>query len=119
MQIRRGPDGQGINTVKCSSCHQDHNLAGARMPPGAPDWRLPPPETPMIWDGLTDRELCELLKDRSRTDIARFSRSSNTCHRRWCLGMASGRRTVAHTDEAGCVPGSGETMGFEWRGLSR
>jgi hypothetical protein len=63
MQVRRGPDGDGANPVKCSTCHQDHNLAGIHMPPGAPDWRLPPPETPMIWEGLTDRQLCELLKD--------------------------------------------------------
>ena len=38
-------------------------LAGVHMPPGSPDWRLPPPETPMIWQGLSDRQLCELLKD--------------------------------------------------------
>jgi hypothetical protein len=63
MQVRRGPDGQGVNTVKCSTCHQDHNLAGIHTPPGAPDWHLPPPETPMIWEGLTDSQLCELLKD--------------------------------------------------------
>jgi hypothetical protein len=63
MQVRRGPDGQGVNTVKCSTCHQDHNLAGIHTPPGAPDWHLPPPATPMIWEGLTDGQLCELLKD--------------------------------------------------------
>jgi len=63
MQVRRGPDGRGVNSVQCSTCHQDHNLAGAHMPPGSPDWRLPPPETPMIWKGLTDGQLCELLKD--------------------------------------------------------
>jgi hypothetical protein len=63
MQVRRGPDGQGLNSVQCSTCHQDHNLAGAHTPPGAPDWHLPPPETPMIWEGLTDSQLCELLTD--------------------------------------------------------
>jgi hypothetical protein len=63
MQIRRGPDGEGINAVKCSSCHQDHNLVGLHMPPGAPDWHLTAPATPMIWQGLTDHQLCELLKD--------------------------------------------------------
>jgi mono/diheme cytochrome c family protein len=63
MQIRRGPDGHGINSVQCSTCHQDRNLAGLHMPPGAPDWHLPPPETPMIWERLTDGQLCELLKD--------------------------------------------------------
>jgi len=63
MQVRRGPGGEGVNAVQCSTCHQDHNLLGAHMPPGAPDWHLPPPETPMIWEGLTDSQLCELFKD--------------------------------------------------------
>jgi hypothetical protein len=63
MQVRRGPDGQGVNSVQCSTCHQDHNLAGAHMPPGAPDWQLPPPETPMVWEGLSDYQLCALFKD--------------------------------------------------------
>jgi hypothetical protein len=63
MQIHRGPDGRGVNAVKCSTCHQDHNLMGVHMPPGAPDWGLPPPATPMIWEGLTDHQLCELFKD--------------------------------------------------------
>jgi hypothetical protein len=63
MQIRRGPEGQGVNAVKCSTCHQDHNLVGLHMPPGAPDWHLPPPAMPMIWEGLTDHQLCELLKE--------------------------------------------------------
>ena len=63
MDILRGPDGHGVNAVKCSTCHQDHNLAGLHMPPGAPDWGLPSPAMPMIWEGLTDHQLCELLKD--------------------------------------------------------
>ena len=63
MAVRRGPDGHGANAVQCSTCHGDHNLAGIHMPPGAPDWALPPPAMPMIWQGLTDRQLCLLLKD--------------------------------------------------------
>jgi hypothetical protein len=63
MDVRRGSDGHGVNAVKCSTCHQDHNLPGIHTPPGAPDWGLPPPETPMIWEGLSDHQLCELLKD--------------------------------------------------------
>jgi hypothetical protein len=63
MDIRRGPDGHGINAVKCSTCHQDHNLAGQHMPPGAPGWGLPSPSMPMIWERLSDRRLCELLKN--------------------------------------------------------
>jgi hypothetical protein len=63
MQIRRGPDGFGVNAVNCSSCHQDHNLVGLHMPPGAPGWHLPSPTMPMIWEGLSDHQLCELLRD--------------------------------------------------------
>jgi hypothetical protein len=63
MDIRRGPDGTGANTVKCSTCHQDHNLAGPHMPPGAPGWHLPSPGEPMIWEDLTDRQLCEVILD--------------------------------------------------------
>ncbi len=63
MRIHRGPDGQGVNAVNCSTCHQDHNLEGLHMPPGAPDWHLPSAAMPMIWEGLTDQQLCELLKD--------------------------------------------------------
>src|SRR5260370_8477368 len=63
MQVRRGPPGEGLNSVKCSTCHQEHNLPGAHTPPGAPERKLPPPETPMIWEALSDLQLCELLND--------------------------------------------------------
>ncbi|HEX3876488.1 MAG TPA: hypothetical protein VHW24_05860 [Bryobacteraceae bacterium] len=63
MQVRRGPDGKGLNVVKCSACHQTENTVGLHTPPGAPEWHLPSPEMPMIWEGLTDRQLCELFKD--------------------------------------------------------
>ena len=63
MNVRRGPDGEGIAGVKCSACHQDHNLPGEHVPPGAPNWHLPSPDMPMIWEGLSDHQLCELFKD--------------------------------------------------------
>jgi hypothetical protein len=63
MNVRRGPVGFGVTAEKCSTCHQDHNLAGAHLPPGAPGWRLPAPAMPMIWQGLTDAQLCESIKD--------------------------------------------------------
>jgi hypothetical protein len=66
MKVYRGPDGHGINAVKCSTCHQDHNLPGLHTPPGAPDWGLPSTAMSMIWEGLSDRRLCELLKDPTR-----------------------------------------------------
>jgi hypothetical protein len=63
MQVRRGPDGHGVNAVQCSTCHQEHNMPGLHMPPGAPDWHLPSPDMPMVWEGPTDRQLCGLLKN--------------------------------------------------------
>ena len=63
MNVRRGPYGNGTLAVRCSTCHRDHNLAGLHMPPGSPGWHLPPPAMPMIWEGRTDRQLCELFKD--------------------------------------------------------
>jgi hypothetical protein len=63
MNVRRGPEGHGVTAEKCSTCHQDHNLAGEHLPPGAPNWGLPPPTTPMIWQGLTDAHICRSIKD--------------------------------------------------------
>ena len=63
MNVRRGPDGHGVTAQKCSTCHQDHNLAGLNLPPGAPNWHLPPPSMPMIWQGLTDGQICRSIKD--------------------------------------------------------
>jgi hypothetical protein len=63
MNIRRGPAGFGVTAVHCSTCHQDHNLGEAHLPPGAPAWHLPSPSMPMIWEGLTDAQLCQSIKD--------------------------------------------------------
>jgi len=38
----------------------------AHLPPGAPNWSLPPASTPMIWQGLTDAQICESIKDRKQ-----------------------------------------------------
>ncbi len=63
MDVRRGSSGLGVTAQKCGTCHQDHNLDGAHLPPGAPGWRLPPTAMPMIWQGLTDGQICASLKN--------------------------------------------------------
>jgi len=65
MQVHRGADGYGTGAVKCNTCHQTFNVEGLHTPPGAPGWHLPPPSNPLIWRGLTDHQLCELIKDQS------------------------------------------------------
>jgi hypothetical protein len=63
MNVLRGREGHGVTAEKCTTCHQDSNLAGAHLPPGAPNWGLPPAATPMIWQGLTDGQICRSLKN--------------------------------------------------------
>ena len=61
--VVRGPDDHGVVGMTCTSCHQDHNLAHARVP-GAPKWALAPIE--MAWVGKSAAHICEQLKDRRR-----------------------------------------------------
>jgi hypothetical protein len=63
MRVRRGPEGMGKDGLFCSTCHQEKNLPGAHMPPGAPGWQLPTKDTPMVFEKRTPRELCLQLKD--------------------------------------------------------
>jgi len=76
LRLRRGPDGQGVFTLKCTNCHQAQNQQGVHMPPGAPNilkdgsldlsnprWRLPPARTPMIFQGRSAAQLCRQLQD--------------------------------------------------------
>src|SRR5262249_55094047 len=63
QNVKRGPDGRGVYGQKCVACHQTSNVPGANMPPGAPNWRLPPADTPMIWKGKTAAQICRQIKD--------------------------------------------------------
>jgi hypothetical protein len=63
QNVRRGLDGKGKYGQKCETCHQQENVAGLNMPPGAPNWHLPPANMPMIWEGKTPGEICRQIKD--------------------------------------------------------
>ena len=76
LRLRRGIDGQGVFTLRCTNCHQVKNQPGLHVPPGAPNvrsdgsldfneprWRLPPAKTPMIFQGRTAAQLCRQLQD--------------------------------------------------------
>ena len=66
QNVRRGPDGKGLFALKCANCHQDTNLAGVHMPPGNSTWRLPAAKTPLVFQGLSPRELADHFKDPGR-----------------------------------------------------
>jgi hypothetical protein len=63
QNVKRGPDGKGLYALKCKNCHQDKNLPGEGMPPGHPEWHLPPANMPMVFQGRSPAELARQLKD--------------------------------------------------------
>jgi mono/diheme cytochrome c family protein len=63
QNVKRGPDGKGLYALKCANCHQDANLPGENMPPGHPNWHLPPANMRMVFQGKTPGELARQLKD--------------------------------------------------------
>ena len=63
QNVQRGPDGKGKFALKCANCHQDANLPGDNMPPGNPNWHLPAPQTPLVFQGKSPAELARQLKD--------------------------------------------------------
>lgn len=97
MNVRRGPGGNGVTAVKCSVCHQDHNLEGLHTPPGAPGWHLPPPAMPMIWQGLNEHQLCELFKDprqNGNRNVDQIVEHMNTPLVLWARSPGAGRTPV-------------------------
>jgi hypothetical protein len=66
MNVVRGSEGRGAAGLTCATCHGSSNPPdawGAQMPPGAPDWKLPPPDRKMVFIGLSSGDLCRLVQD--------------------------------------------------------
>ena len=76
MGVARGPDGKGAPGLPCATCHGTQNLPasyGAHVPPGAPNWHLPPPEHKMAWIGLSPTALCETIKSKKQNGGRNFA----------------------------------------------
>jgi hypothetical protein len=54
---------KGLN---CATCHRGVNGKVPHSPPGVPNWRLPPDDKRMVFEGKTPHELCEQIKDPTR-----------------------------------------------------
>ena len=61
--VKRGIDGRGLYAMKCKNCHQDTNLIGDNLPPGHPNWHLPPADRKMVFEGKSPRQLAMGFKD--------------------------------------------------------
>jgi mono/diheme cytochrome c family protein len=69
QNVQRGPDGKGVPGLPCATCHGAANPPasyGPHLPPGAPNWHLPPPERKMVFIGLSAADLCATVKDPKR-----------------------------------------------------
>lgn len=67
MAVVRGADGFGAAGLPCSTCHDVINPPasfGPHAPPGAPTWRLPPPDQKMVFINLSPARLCATVKNR-------------------------------------------------------
>ncbi len=70
MNVKRGVEGRGAIAMGCTGCHGTSNLPpsyGLHVPPGAPNWHLPPPETKMVFLAVPPAELCARIKDQAFT----------------------------------------------------
>jgi hypothetical protein len=70
QNVLRGPEGKGVPGLSCATCHSSENPPpsyGPHVPPGAPNWHLPPPKTKMVFHGLSAADLCAQLKDPAKT----------------------------------------------------
>ena len=69
QNVVRGLHGDGPLGEGCSTCHGSSNPPasyGLHIPPGAPGWRLPPPDVKMVFVGQSSGPLCQQLKDPKR-----------------------------------------------------
>ena len=55
-----------VSGLPCATCHREKNAERPHAPPGVPGWRMPPSSTPLVFEGRTDHDLCEQLKDPAR-----------------------------------------------------
>jgi len=96
MFPKRGVDGKGILTMKCTNCHQTENTAGLKTPPGSPEWHLPSATMKMVFQGRSAHELAKQLVDLKQN------------------GNKDLKALIAHADDGlvkwGWTPGEGRTL---------
>ncbi len=95
FNVKRGPEGKGVDPLKCLMCHRDANQPDG--PPGVPNWHMPPENMPMVFQGRTSAELCRQLKDPLRN------------------GGRTGEQVIGHIDKDPLVlwgwnPGQGRAV---------
>jgi hypothetical protein len=103
--VARGPDGFGLDSLRCPICHQSANFDPGRVP-GHPEWHLAPFE--MGWHGKSLHDICVQIKDparnggRSVTDLTHHIGDDTLVGWAWAPGF--GREPAPGTQkEAGAL----------------
>lgn len=94
--VKRGADGKGLYALKCANCHQMQNTPGLNMPPGVPDWHLPPSNMKMVFQGKSPHDLAVQMKDpkqnggKSSSDLIEHMKTDLV---KWAWEPGDGRNT--------------------------
>ena len=101
QNVLRGPGGAGMVGMECGTCHGPANppsAYGAHIPPGNQQgWRMPPPETPMVFVGVAPHALCESIKDPAKNggkDMAALRKHLDDPLVQWGWAPGFGRAPV-------------------------
>jgi hypothetical protein len=106
QNVQRGADGRGKFALRCGNCHQEANVAGEHMPPGNPNWHLPPADMPMVFQGRSPRQLALQLKDpkqnggKSLDEIIRHVTKDGLVLGCWDPGDGRTKPPLSHPDFA-------------------
>ena len=107
QNVLRGSEGTGAPGLACATCHATVNPPasyGANMPPGAPNWHLPPPEQKMVFINLTSGELCRVVRDPKKNGGKDFAAlTEHVAHDKlvlwgWQPGMGRAPVSVPHAE---------------------
>lgn len=107
QNVQRGPAGFGMVGAECTTCHRDANppdAFGPHTPPGiAKGWHMPPPETKLVFVGLSPTALCEQVKDPARNGgmgatQLRVHLDDELVTWAWTPGFGRTPPPVSHTD---------------------
>jgi hypothetical protein len=107
QNVLRGPQGKGSPGLACATCHATVNPPasyGANMPPGAPNWHLPPPERKMVFIDLSSGELCRVVRDPKKNGGKDFAAlTEHVAHDKlvlwgWAPGVGRAPVSVPHDE---------------------
>jgi hypothetical protein len=106
MGVQRGIDGKGVTSMKCANCHQATNLPGPHMPPGNPNWHLPPANMKMVFQGRSPRQLAKQLLDpklnggKSKADLVKHASEDQLVAGSWNHGEGKSVPPISHAEFA-------------------